>query len=149
MGSEEFPPFFFRFSSPFFVFLRFFLFFFAFLLFSQRKKGNDCNLLQKGEVHSDPVCTDPVQNFPNYKETSPFLGGHFGPEKKYLAPPPPPKFLADSLPALWETPPGSVKKKNRQHPILSPRSPPCPPPSRKKIKNIRNVHQAFSKETHK
>ena len=28
------------------------------------------------------------------------LGGHFGPEKKILSPPPPTKFLADTLPAL-------------------------------------------------
>ena len=39
------------------------------------------------------------------------LGGHFGPEKKYLAPPPPkknPQFAADTLPAprpLLENPP--------------------------------------------
>ena len=64
-------PFFF--SLHFFVFLRFslffivFKFFFVFLLFTQKPMGrDDCNLLQKWEFHSDPVCTDPVQNFPNW-----------------------------------------------------------------------------------
>ena len=42
--------------SFFFVFLRFF--FFIFLRFSP----GIC--WENGEFHSDPVCTDPVQNFP-------------------------------------------------------------------------------------
>ena len=62
---------FFVFFSLFFVFLRFSLFFFAFLFFSQRTRANNSNLLQKWEFHSDPVCTDPVQRFPI-----------FGPKKK-------------------------------------------------------------------
>ena len=75
------------------------------------------------------------------------LGGNFGPEKKYLAPPPP-KFPANTLPASRPPPPPtreppsllkfSIKKS--PPPLPAPRTPPSPPPSRK-IKNIRNVHQ--------
>ena len=63
MGSEGFPPFFFLCLS-FFFFV--FSFFFAFLFsrFSPRTRANDCNLLATWEFHSNPVCTDPVQNFP-------------------------------------------------------------------------------------
>ena len=57
-----FLPVFLHFSSVLFVF------FFVFLLFSQGTRGNDCNLLQKWEFDSDPVCTDPVQNFLNGHE---------------------------------------------------------------------------------
>ena len=78
------------------------------------------------------------------------LGGHFGPEKKYLAPPPPPipQFAADTLPPprpspSWRPPPlVEFSIKNRPPPHLpAPRSPPFPSPEQKKIKNIRNVHQ--------
>ena len=80
MGSEGCSPFshfwgvfslLFRFFSLFFVFfslffasLRFPSFFCVFFSYSLRRRANDCNLLVNGEFHSDPVCTDPVQNFP-------------------------------------------------------------------------------------
>ena len=41
-------------------------FFFAFLRFILEQGANNCNLLENGEFHSDPVCTDPVKNFPIY-----------------------------------------------------------------------------------
>ena len=59
MGSEEFSI---IFSSLFAFFL--FVFVFVFFSFSSRTRANDCNLLREWEFHSDPVCTDPVQNFP-------------------------------------------------------------------------------------
>ena len=67
MGSEEFSHFllfflvFLRFSS-FFFFLRFSSLFFAFLL---EDKGEQLIYCKNWEFHSDPVCTDPVRNFPN------------------------------------------------------------------------------------
>ena len=56
----------------FFAFLRFSSFFLHFSAFFSsssffscppRTRANDCNLLGHGEFHSDPVCTDPVQNY--------------------------------------------------------------------------------------
>ena len=68
MGSEEFSHLlrvFFHFSSLFFVFF-FFSFFFVFLRFSASAQGQTTAIYCKnGEFHSDPVCTDPVRNFPN------------------------------------------------------------------------------------
>ena len=75
MGSEEFSHFFvfFRFSSLFrffFVFLRFFSFFFAFLRFLcfspllLEQAQTTAIYWENVEFHSDPVCTDPVRNFP-------------------------------------------------------------------------------------
>ena len=80
------------------------------------------------------------------------LGGHFGPEKKYLAPPPP-KFpnspqtpsrpLGPSRPGT-PPPPGIF---NKNQPTKPPPPPPgasnylFPLPEQKKRKNIRNVHQ--------
>ena len=76
------------------------------------------------------------------------LGGRFGPEKKYLDPPPPqiPQFAAVTVPAirpLLETPPLlGFSIKNGPPPLLAPRTPPpLPLPEREKNKNIRNVHQ--------
>ena len=75
------------------------------------------------------------------------LGGHFGPEKKYLAPPPPNSRqtpsgpLATPHPLSWEKPPpllACFNKKSTPPPLRPPLS---PPPSRKKKKNIRNVHR--------
>ena len=71
------------------------------------------------------------------------------PKKKNLAPPPPiPKFAADTLPAprplpSWRPPPPSCDFQQKSTPPLPPpRTPPSASPSRKKkIKNIRNVHQ--------
>ena len=63
----------FRFFYAFFVFFtHFFAFLFAFLrfpsFFSSSPKGQgqttERNYCKNGEFHSDPVCTDPVQNFP-------------------------------------------------------------------------------------
>ena len=69
------------------------------------------------------------------------LGGHFGPEQKYLAPPPPqlpcrhPPGPLRSPPARGRPPPPVIFNKNRPAPpSLSPRTPPSPPPSRKNKK---------------
>ena len=54
---------FFLFSSTFFAFLRFSSLFFV----SSERTGETTAIHCKhGEFHSDPVCTDPVQNFPQY-----------------------------------------------------------------------------------
>ena len=80
------------------------------------------------------------------------LGGHFGPEKKYLAPPPPKTFLETASwpppPISWETPPPGIFN-NKPTPAPSWRlGLPFPAPEQKKIKNIRNVHQRnVSKKT--
>ena len=78
------------------------------------------------------------------------LGGHFGPEKKYLAPHPPhrhaPGALPPPAPPPRNPPPPSlyffIKKPAPRPPPRTP--PPSPPPrNRKKTKNIWNVHQVF------
>ena len=67
------------------------------------------------------------------------------PEKKIFSPPPKkkiPQFAAHTLPAprppSWKPPPlGIFNKKNRPPPpLLAPRTPPSPSPTREKIKNI-------------
>ena len=50
-----------RFSSLFFAFLRFSSFFFDILL---EQRQTTAIYWENGEFHSDPVCTDPVRNFP-------------------------------------------------------------------------------------
>ena len=79
------------------------------------------------------------------------LGGHFGPEKKYLAPPPPkfPNSLQTPSRPLGpspRTPPpllGFSIKTKPPPPLGDMESPlPFPEQKNKKIKNIRNVHQA-------
>ena len=64
MGSEWISPFFMHFS----FFTHFFAFFLRFSsLFSSSPKGQGQTTAiycKNGEFHSDPVCTDPVQNFP-------------------------------------------------------------------------------------
>ena len=81
-----------------------------------------------------------------------YLGGHFGPPKKYLAPPPKnPQFAADTLLTPWpllETPPPLEFSIKNLHPPPPPPLPaasdsPFPLPEQKKIKNIRNVCQAI------
>ena len=64
----------FPFFYAFFAFLRIFSLFFAFLhfssLFSSSPKGQGQTpaiYCKNGEFHSDPVCTDPVQNLVNFK----------------------------------------------------------------------------------
>ena len=52
-------PLFWRGISPFVAL------FFAFLRFILEQGANNCNLLEKWGIHSDHVCTDPVENFPN------------------------------------------------------------------------------------
>ena len=67
MGRSDFPLFFthFSFLTHFFVVFFFFFVFLRFPLLLLKDKGKQQqNLLQKGEFHSDPVCADPVQNFP-------------------------------------------------------------------------------------
>ena len=55
----------FCFSPLFFFFLRFSLFFFVLRrLFPIGQEQTTAFYLENGEFHSDPVCTDPVQNFP-------------------------------------------------------------------------------------
>ena len=74
------------FSSLFSVFLHFSSFFFAFLLFSQRIRETTAIYCKNGEFHSDPVCTDPVQNFPSIylHRSGPLLdNGLDRPENRY------------------------------------------------------------------
>ena len=84
-GIFPFFSFFFRFSSLFrffFVFLRFSSFFFAFLRFSPILLGQGQTTAfywENGESHSDPVCTDPVRNFPIWQHPRIF-GGVLGSE---------------------------------------------------------------------
>ena len=75
------------------------------------------------------------------------LGGHFGPEKKYLAPPPHPHRHSPDAP-LFSAPPPRITLPplyfcSNRPPRPTPRTPPPfpPPRKRKKIKNIRNVRQ--------
>ena len=68
MGSEEFSPVF-VFLCFFFAFLRFFFAFFPFFFAVcdyPRGQGQTTAIYCKNgeEFHSDPVCTDPMQNFP-------------------------------------------------------------------------------------
>ena len=67
------------------------------------------------------------------------LGGHFGPEKKYLAPLPTiPQFAADTLPAPRPLPssrtpfPGIFNKKSSHLPLPVPRTPASASRSKKK-----------------
>ena len=67
MGSEEFPHFFFCFFSFFFAFSfssLFFRFSSGFLLIFLGQEQTTAIYWKNEEFHSDPVCTDPVQNFP-------------------------------------------------------------------------------------
>ena len=90
------------------------------------------------------------------------LGGHFCPEKKYLAPSPPiPQFAADTLPAprplpLLDTPapPGIFNKKVNPTPALGASPPPSPSLAEKKNKSEtptkkqqRNLKSATAKFT--
>ena len=69
-----------------------------------------------------------------------FLGGNFGPEKKYLAPSPqiplkhPPGPSPHPPPPAEETPLLGFSMTMRPPPLPAPRSPLSPPPSRKKLK---------------
>ena len=56
--------FFLRFSSVFFAF--FILLCFSLILLENKGKRLQFTaiIMNNGEIHSDPVCTDPVQNFP-------------------------------------------------------------------------------------
>ena len=55
----------FRFFTHFFAFLSLFFVFLRFSLLLLKDKGKQEQFTAKnGEFHSDPVCTDPVQNFP-------------------------------------------------------------------------------------
>ena len=72
---RDFPSFFFFFRHFFFLafrrfffffFLRFFFVFLRFSLVLLEDKGNAAIYCKNGEFHSDPVCTDPIQNFPNF-----------------------------------------------------------------------------------
>ena len=82
------------------------------------------------------------------------LGGDFGPEKKYLAPPPHPNSpQTPSRPAprlpppTRETPPPGIFHKKSPPPPPGASHSPFPSPEQKKIKNIRNVHQVGEIET--
>ena len=73
---SQFFSFFFGFLR-FFVFLRFSSFFFVFLRFSPTLLGQGQTTAiywENGEFHSDPVCTDPVRNFPKEVSHATFLG---------------------------------------------------------------------------
>ena len=65
MGSEGFSLFFFFAFSFFFVFLRIYFRFSPVLLGQEQTTAI---YWENGEFHSDPVCTDPVQNFPKLSE---------------------------------------------------------------------------------
>ena len=70
------------------------------------------------------------------------LVGISAPEKIFSPPPPANTLPAPQPPASDPTPlPGIFNKKTEAHPLLAPRTPPSLTPSRKKQKNIRNVHQ--------
>ena len=83
-----------------------------------------------------------------------FLGGNFGAEKKYLAPPAP-QFPTDTLPAprpappfSWKNPPPGIFKKKtdpRPHPGAS--DSPFPSPSRKKNIKYPKRPPRFSEQT--
>ena len=86
----------------------------------------------------DAICVAPVYMAAWAQE---HLGGRFGPEKKYLAPPPPKKKIPRfHSPGPSASPPGKhpllvgFSIKNRSPQLLAPRAPPSPCPSRKKIK---------------
>ena len=77
------------------------------------------------------------------------LGGHFGPEKTYLAHPAPPNLPircthppGPSAPPVLETPPPprlfSIKNRSPS-PLPAPQTPPSPSPSRKKKRNVHQV----------
>ena len=69
MGSGWFSPFFTHFSP----FLRIFSSFSSLFSASPKGQGQTTAICCKnGEFHSDPVCTDPVQNFPSYAELATF-----------------------------------------------------------------------------
>ena len=74
------------------------------------------------------------------------LGGNFGPEKKYLSPPPPPRNSPQApsrplaLPLLGDPPPGIFNKKPTSPPSWR-LGLPLPLLQAEKKKNIRNVHQ--------
>ena len=59
-------------NFPFFLFfvgfLRFSSFFFAFLLILPAQEQTSAIYWKNGEFHSNPVCTDPVENFPIHVE---------------------------------------------------------------------------------
>ena len=79
MGLEGISPF----SALFFAFLRFFganlPVFYTFLRFFALLAWNKGQITaiycQNGEFHYDPVCTDPVENFPNFYAC---FKGYFG-----------------------------------------------------------------------
>ena len=57
----------FRFLTHFFVFSAFLRFSSLFVFFPYKGQGQTTAIYCKnGEFHSDSVCTDPVQNFPNF-----------------------------------------------------------------------------------
>ena len=64
--------------TPFFCFLRFSSLFFVLLRFSitllEDKSKQNIIYCKNVEFHSDPVCTDPVQNFPTRDELGPLPG---------------------------------------------------------------------------
>ena len=109
---------------------------------TQKRQTRDFFLFQQKRLKSDQKLCDSQRDskvtFGAQKVTFPALlrlftklGGHFGPEKKYLAHPPgplaPPPSPGDPPP-----PPGIFQQKTDHPPSLSPRTPPSPPLSRKK-----------------
>ena len=90
----------------------------------------------------------PHVTLPRNRLTNPYLGGHFGPEKKYLVPPPklPKSAQTPSRPLgpSWRPPPlVGFSIKNLPPPLPAPSDSPFPVPQQKKIKNIRNVRQVI------
>ena len=64
-GIVPFFSFFFVFLRFFFVFLRFSSFFLVFWPILLEEGQTTAIYWENGEFHSDPVCTDPVRNFPS------------------------------------------------------------------------------------
>ena len=79
---------------------------------------------------------------------NPNLGGHFGPESKYLDPPPKDSQLRRRHPPgpspSWNpTPPGIFNKNRSAPPPPGASDSPFPLPEQNKLKNVRNVHQGI------
>ena len=104
---------------------------------SKSRKGVSGRVFEGASGGPGPRPKKSQERVSGVQKKSEFLGGHFGPEKKYLAPPPPPNSQircrhppGPSAPPLLETPPLNKKSTPR---LSMPRTPPSASPSRKII----------------